>query len=429
MSWHGRARRRRFLLESLWLIPVASMLAALLLAPVVRWIDDQTRWILLGFTPDGARAVVSALSSSLLTFLVFAFSTLLLVVQMASSQFTPRVIARVFEHPLTKWTVGALLFAWTYSLAALGRVEDRVPQLPIALATLLSLVGVGLFLYLVQRVLEGMRPVSFLTQIALDTRAVMESVYPHALSAGAQSHTDPRPDREQAGRVVRHRGSSGALLAFDVVTLMRLATQTNCTIEVVPQVGDFLAAGEDLFVLYGAGAETLGEAELNDCIALGTERTLEQDPAFGLRIIVDVANKALSPGINDPTTAVLAIDQLHYLLYFLAGRQLDTGVLRDAAGRVRLMYRTPDWEDFLTLAVFEILAYGAGSPQVTRRLQAMFEHLLQTVPHERTDALRKLISLLHRTIERTFGDPEERALALHADLQGFGGRQPRTHPS
>ena len=114
---------------------------------------------------------------------------------------------------------------------------------------------------------------------------------------------------------------------------------------------------------------------------------------------MDIASKALSPAINDPTTGVLAIDQLHHLLHLLGQRQLDTGVVRDSSGEVRLVYRTPCWEDFVTLAVTEIRLYGATSPQVTRRLQAMFEHLVQVVPAERSEALRKEMALLRRTID------------------------------
>jgi uncharacterized membrane protein len=156
---------------------------------------------------------------------------------------------------------------------------------------------------------------------------------------------------------------------------------------------------------------------------LGGERALEKDPAFGFRILVDIAIKALSPAINDPTTGVLAIDQLHHLLHLLGERQLDTGVVRDSSEEVRLLYRTPCWEDFVTLAVTEIRLYGANSTQVTRRLRAMFEHLVQVVPVKRSETLRKEMALLDRTIDRGFADPEDRILAAVGDLQGLGSGQ------
>ena len=167
---------------SLWAVAVACRAGALVVAPLVRRFDDLTRWPLLGFGVEGARGVLGALSASLLTFIVFTFSILLLAVQMASAQLTPRIIARLFESRLTRGTVGAFVFAWVYAIAALGRIEERVPQLSVALAILLSLVSVILFLVLVQGSMQKLRPVTVLTEIACDTRAVIEAVYPAALS-------------------------------------------------------------------------------------------------------------------------------------------------------------------------------------------------------------------------------------------------------
>ena len=417
--------RRQFGQASLWMISAGCMAAALLAAPFVRWIDDRTRWTLLGFAPDGARAVLGALAASLLTFIVFAFSLLLLAAQMASGQFTPRMVARVFEDRLTKLTVGAFVFSWVFAIAALGRVEGRVPQLPVAAAILMSMASLGLFLFLMQSSVKILRPVTMLTDVARDTRQVIETLYPADFSSDGIKAAGPRPDPAQARKTVLHPGRSGALLSFDADGLARIAGRADCTIEIVPEVGDFLATGEPLFRLSGPGAEAVSPRELRRGVALGPERTLEQDPAFGFRIIVDIASKALSPAINDPTTAVLAIDQLHHLLLVLAGKRLSDGVVRDDAGAVRLVYRTPDWEDFVALAATEIRVYGATSPQIGRRLQAMFDHLLRTVPPERAPALRKEVDLLERTIERSYADPEDRAFSLQGDLQGIGSRTRR----
>jgi uncharacterized membrane protein len=204
---------------------------------------------------------------------------------------------------------------------------------------------------------------------------------------------------------------------------VEIARRTGCTVELVPEVGDFLATGEDFFRLHGARTGAVNEDSLRRCVALGSGRALDKDPAFGFRILVDIAIKALSPAINDPTTGVLAVDQIHHLLHLLGQRQLDTGVVRDSGGHARLVYRTPCWEDFVTLAVTEIRLCGATSPQVTRRLQAMFEQLEPLLPVERSGVLRKEIALLRRTIDRGFADPEDRSLAGVGDLQGFGSHQ------
>ena len=151
---------------------------------------------------------------------------------------------------------------------------------------------------------------------------------------------------------------------------------------------------------------------------------MEQDPMFAFRIIVDIASKGLSPAINDPTTAVLAIDRLHHLLRHVGSRYLDKEQVRDAAGRVRLIYRTPNWSDFVRLAVTEIRQFGSSSVQVMRRLRAMLENLIKTLPKEREAALHQELRLLKLSATRVFQEPEDRALADVSDEQGVGASRP-----
>jgi len=163
-------------------------------------------------------------------------------------------------------------------------------------------------------------------------------------------------------------------------------------------------------------------------MAFGEERTPEQDPAFAFRILVDVACKALSPAINDPTTAVFAIDQIHHLLRQVGVRRLGTGEVRDGEGNLRVFYRSPDWDDFILLAVTEIRQYGIQSMQVVRRLRAMLENLNVIVPPERREVLREQLRLLYNGVERSFNDPQDRASARCSDLQGVGGSGNGTLP-
>jgi uncharacterized membrane protein len=142
--------------------------------------------------------------------------------------------------------------------------------------------------------------------------------------------------------------------------------------------------------------------------------------------MVDIASKGLSPAINDPTTAVLALDQIHHLLREVGQRHLDDGRVRDRGGRLRLVYRTPDWEDFVQLAVTEIRQFGGSSIQVARRLRALLENLIQTLPAERAALLRQELELLHRSAERSFPEPEDRALADVSDPQGVGAKHGRS---
>jgi uncharacterized membrane protein len=155
---------------------------------------------------------------------------------------------------------------------------------------------------------------------------------------------------------------------------------------------------------------------------LGNERTIEQDPIFAFRIIVDVACKALSPAINDPTTAVLALDQLNHLLRDVGMRDLDDGLITDSRHNLRLILRRPGWNDFVHLAIAEIRLFGGDSLQVTRRLRALLEGLIQTLPERRTATLQSELSALQRSSDRFFSDPKDHALASASDAQGVGGQ-------
>jgi uncharacterized membrane protein len=255
-------------------------------------------------------------------------------------------------------------------------------------------------------------------------RQVIAGVYPRRLTEGADTAqfaaalVDVQPTRTITNP------KDGVVLAFDVRGLVSLAQRADCVVELVPQVGDFVALGDPLFRVFRGGA-ALPDAALCQSVAVGQERTLEQDATLAFRIIVDIANKGLSPAINDPTTAVLALDQIHHLLRDVGQRHLDNGQVCDRAGQLRLVYRTPDWEDFVRLAVTEIRHYGGTSIQVARRLRGMLENLRQTLAPARAEPLRRELELLHRSTQQFFPEPEDRALAEISDSQGVGGKHER----
>jgi uncharacterized membrane protein len=277
------------------------------------------------------------------------------------------------------------------------------------------------FLYLIDHVGKALRPSGALRSVGSLGHAVIESVYPSRLAESRETPGDAvgLPGEEPAYTVASPK--SGVVLAFDAEGLASLAEQADCVIEMVPQVGDFVAADDPLFRVFQCRGP-LPILALRESVALGQERTPEQDPAFAFRIVVDIASKGLSPAINDPTTAVLAIDQIHHLLHTVGDRHLADGRVHDQAGRLRLLYRTPDWQDFVHLAVTEIRHYGGTSIQVARRLRAMLENLIQGLPERRAGLLRRELALLNRSAERFFAEPEDRALAEVSDLQGVGGK-------
>jgi uncharacterized membrane protein len=419
MTWLQRYELRNFLRNAGWFPPLIGMVAALLMFPATRWVDG-----ILGVKavvgPDGARAVLGALASSMLTFIVFVFSIMLLTVQLASAQLSPRIIAGIYRSPILKFSLTLFVFAFTFTLAALSRIEDAVPRITVWVAVYSSIGSIVVFLYMIDKVGKSLRPVAILTSIGNHGQKVIEQVYPQLVAGMQDTPTNVAlvPPGEPTRIVATDR--TGVVLAFDVDGLVALARGAGCLIEFVPQVGDFMTRGDPLFRLYGS-AGAIADRQLDQAVAIGPERTMEQDPEFAFRIVVDIASKALSPAINDPTTGVLALDQVHRLLRVVGARQLDTGRHQDESGALCLAYRTPDWENFVSLAVTEIRQFGGNSIQIARRMRAMLENLVEVLPPQRAAALRAELELLGRGVERDFRDPEDRVRADSADSLGMGG--------
>ncbi len=212
--------------------------------------------------------------------------------------------------------------------------------------------------------------------------------------------------------------------ALDLRTLCQIAQSADAIVQIDCAVGDTLRYGASLASIYGAPAP---EAALRRCIRLAPLGTFEQDPRFPIRLLVDVAIRALSPGINDPTTAVQALDQIEDLLRLLAHRRLDTGIVRDPYGIVRVVFLARAWEDFLQLAFDEIRQYGAGSIQVQRRLRAALMGLRAAVPEgDRRAAVSNYLRHLDQGIRRSAFDAQDRAAGRVEDPQGLGSpRRPK----
>jgi uncharacterized membrane protein len=207
---------------------------------------------------------------------------------------------------------------------------------------------------------------------------------------------------------------------------MEAARRVGALVELVPAIGDFVPRGAPLLLVHGgtdiSRASTDGRPppDLARFVTLGTERTPEDDVAFGFRQLVDVAERALSPGTNDPTIAVHAVNHMHDLLRTLVTRDLPNGVYADADGSARLIVPRPTWGEYVSLATDEVRHYGAESIQVTRRLRAMLEDLVEVAPDARQAPLRRQLALLDASIERHYPDDEERSIARQPDPQGHG---------
>jgi uncharacterized membrane protein len=428
MLWNRQYIIKSYIKSSLWLMPFFAVLVYMVVTRITHGIGG---WLLntgridetaafLGLSMSGARTMLETIVTINLSFLVFTFGSLLVAIQVAGGQYTPRIIATtLLRDNAIRFTVGYFVFTLLFALRVLTRMGDEtVHQFNTFIAAMLGLVSLVVFLYLIDYAARLLRPVSIVQRVGKSGIAVIQSVYPESTSSRQPVESHGRcvsPERTVASMV-----TSGIVLAVDLKGLATQARHANGMIEFIPQVGDFLAADEPLFRLYG-GAVAIDDRHLQAAVALGTERTLEQDPTFAFRILVDIAIKALSPAINDPTTAVLAIDQLHRLLRHAGLRHVSREEICDETGELRLIFRTPNWEDFVHLACTEIRHCGAGSIQITRRMRSMLENLMQTLPPHRHSELHKQLELLDRAIDGHYSFPEDRALARIADPQGLGG--------
>jgi uncharacterized membrane protein len=420
MDWKRGNQLSSYLRSSLWIVPIGAVILEQIFAVPVRMLDAQFRWSWLGLGVEGARALCNAVINLTLTFTVFTFGSLLIAIQVASGQYTPRIIATTLLcNNVVRYTVGLFVFSFVFAIQAVNRVENAVPQLLVFLTGFLGFACLAAFLFLIDYAARLLRPVSLVQNVGGAGLKVIDSVYPENIDATGNKSL-PEIKLTTANRTVLHQGSSGIVLGVNTPRLLTEAIKTKGVVELVPQVGDFVGVGEPLFLLH-AGAASIADQTLEGCIIFGSERTLEQDPLFAFRILVDIASKALSPAINDPTTAVLAIDQLHRLLRRAGRRDLRTDYLLDPSSEVRVVLRTPNWEDFVELAFTEIRFYGAANIQIPRRVRAMILNLANTLPAERHPALRQQLNLLDRMLEKFYALPEDLALARVPDTQGLGG--------
>ena len=371
-------------------------------------------------TAAGVTGVMDTVVTLSGSFIVSTFGSMLVAIQVASGQLTPRIIATtLLRDKVIRSTVGLFVFALLFAAGTRARVDTAIPQAAVSVSVFLGIASITMFLFLIDYTARLLRPITIVWRVGEGGIKVIEAVYPDEV-AGPHLPEVPLRSLGPPERMVEHRGTSAIVLAVNLTSLVSLARSADGIIEFVPRVGDFVAINEPLFALRG-GATAIDDRTLRAQVAFGPERTIEQDSTFAFRVIVDIAIKALSKAINDPTTAVLAIDQLHRLLRMVGKRHLRDDTLLDADGQPRLLFTTPDWDDFVQLTFSEIRLYGAENFQVARRLRAMIENLVTVLPEARQPALRGELVLLDRTLKALHQFPEDLALARRPDLQGLGG--------
>jgi uncharacterized membrane protein len=370
---------------------------------------------------DVAIALYSSIASGMMALTGIVFSLTFLMVQFSATAYSPRLVMWIARDPVLSHALGVFSATFLYAIAALSWLDRGNSRKVLFISALtvvaLLLASVGMFIALIQRVglLQINRMLLFTAQ---QGRKVIENLYgepgPSSGKLPVLRNTKARPTQ-----VLLHRGRPQSLQAIDLKTLVQLAREDDACIEVVVAVGDTVLEGMPLLHLFGSDG-LVPEAQLRSAFALGDERTFEQDPKYAMRLLVDIAIRALSPAINDPTTAVQALDQIGDLLARLGRRRLEIGEFQDNAGSVRVVAEFPSWDDFLHLGFEEILAYGAKSVQIMRRMKALVADLLAVLPAERHAALKYWHERLQTSIGRSFQDAEEKISASAEDRQGLG---------
>jgi uncharacterized membrane protein len=322
--------------------------------------------------------------------------------------------------------IGTFTATFLYALWALAWIDrtgsGHVPFISTALVVVLVLISVGIFVGLIQR-LRRLQVQSVMIFVGDQGRQVIEDLYP-PLDSPAATANDLELEALPVTQALVDAGRPRTIQALDVAELLNVACEADAVIEVVSAVGDTIGEGMILMRVHG-GRGPIDERKLMKCFTLGDERTFEQDPKYAIFLLVDIAIRALSPAVNDPATAVQALDQIEDLLLRLGRRRLEIGAFRDAGGDLRLVVPLPAWEDFLMLALEEIRHYGATSKHVTRRLMALLSDLADAMPPERRQALRLQKEWTQAVIEKAFPDHNEALLAAVEDRQGIGSPRRR----
>ncbi len=381
--------------DRFWVVPLLCAAIAVGLALSLSAVDDffKTSFtVAFLFTggPEGARAVLSAIITSMISFTGLVFSITIVVLQLTSSQFSPRVLRTFLRDRFNQLALGVFVATFVYALVVLravrgtAQVDPFVPQVALTVAFGFVLASVVVFLGYIHHIAQSIRVATIITRIGQETRELIERRFP--------AHAQPAhrlPPAPAAGTVVPAEGP-GVVQQVDDDALLRLAEEHEVTICLQRAVGEFVPAGAPLFEVHGP--DVPDHQRLQAAVQLGNERSMDQDVGFGLRQLVDIAERALSPGVNDPTTAVQAIDQLHDLLRRLATRPLPPRERTTDADRLAIFIPQPGFADYLDLAVTEVAHWAADSDRVLRRLRVMLHDLQEVARPEYQPVLARVLA-------------------------------------
>jgi uncharacterized membrane protein len=373
---HAAAPRRRRRLRTA-LVQAIYVLAAVGLGLVVPHIS-------VGATVESRRVteMLVAVGAAFVPFIAIIYSLLFLVVQFSSTTFTPRLNlfrdSRIVWHAFSFFT-SVIVFSFTAAFA-IGKDPQTTLLVPI-IVMVVVLVAIAVFRSLQSSAFRSIQLASTLSAIAQRGREVVDDVYPNQTPEDPAAHRGPAPNGE-----VLWPARAATLQAIDIPALARCAERADVVIELCVRPGQMIPEHGRVALTHGDGA--VAAHELVQTLQTGNERTFDQDPTMALRVLADIALRALSPAVNDPTTAVQALDEIDSLLRQLLTRDLAVETVNGSDGQPRLQLALPTWEDYLAVALDEIIAIAGSSCHVRRRVDRLLTELIAIAPTERTEALR-----------------------------------------
>lgn len=418
--------------DSLWFVPtmitLASLGAALVLIEAQGFVDQnfEQQWPrLFGAGADGSRALLAAIATSMITVAGVVFSITVVALSLASSQYSPRVLRNFMGDRTTQVVFGVFVGIFAYCLVVLRTLRgpadgDFIPSLAVLGSIGYAFGGIGLLIYFIHHVADSIQASSIVAHITGETLATVDRLFPSETADPPADEAAVAAQMPQVWAEVTAQ-RSGYVTGVDGDELVQCASQCQRVVRLRPAVGDFVIEGEGLVDL--GGAAEIGKslaARLRACVHLGDQRTVDQDAAFGVQQLVDVALRALSPGINDPATACMCIDRLASILARLAGRP-PPQAQRWQDGHLCLVARPVDFDALLPLAFEAIVRHSRGDVQVLLRVIDALRHIERVARHPQQRAV--LAALAHMMSgELQALRPRRRAQALRQQLRDLRER-------
>jgi uncharacterized membrane protein len=405
---------------SFWFVPLLIVIVDSALAVALIETDSagSDRWLaqwprLFGVGAEGSRQMLSTLAGSIMTVLGVTFSMTLVALTLASSQYTSRVLRIFMRSRVTQTTLGVFAGTFTYCLIVLRTIRsgsgvEFIPGLAVFFAFVMALGSVGVLIFFIHHIASSIQASSIIASVARETNSAIDRLFPAEKDQESDEKDDERLIRtlDEMNWCAAPAEESGYIQSLDNEALLSLARDKRTILRMERGIGDFVVkktALASLALEEAPDKETV--AAINAAYSISNHRTVDQDPAFGIRQIEDIALKALSPGVNDTSTAVMCIDHLTAILAHLAGRQLPPSRISQD-GELRVIRIVPTFESLLTDSFDQIRRSAAGNVAVIARIISSLDNIarLTDSPHRRKalyEQLQGIAELAERTIEST----------------------------